>query len=78
MRSTVDERRDVRSSQVRTLGRVANRVASDRSSSGTLIPSSAARLTNAAYTSSSMSRICTVLGMNQCYMRSCMIRCNTA
>jgi hypothetical protein len=44
-------------------GRDANRAASRRRSSGTVMPSSAARRTSAAYTSSSISRICTVLGI---------------
>ena len=54
---TSEGRRPVRASHCATEGRAANRAASRRSSSGTVIPSSAARRTNAAYMSSSMSRI---------------------
>ena len=54
---TSEGRRPVRASHCATEGRAANRAASRRSNSGTVIPSSAARRTNAAYTSSSMSRI---------------------
>ena len=59
-----DGRRPVRANHSAMDGRDANRAASRRRSSGTVMPSSAARRTSAAYTSSSISRICTVLGIS--------------
>ncbi len=61
---TPDERRRVDASHAVMLGRAASRVASARNSSGTLTPSSAARLRRPAYTSSSTSRIWIVFGMS--------------
>ena len=58
-----DGRRPVRDNHSAMDGRDASRAASRRRSSGTVMPSSAARRTSAAYTSSSISRICTVLGI---------------
>lgn len=55
-------RRRVRVSHSATLGRAAILVASRRSSSGTVIPASAACRASAEYTPSSMSRIWIVLG----------------
>ncbi len=69
MRPTRAEGRRVRLSHASTLGRAASRAASARNSSGTLTPVSTARRTSAAYTSSSRSRICTVLGTRRHYMQ---------
>ena len=60
---TSEGRLPVRRNHSAIEGRAANREASRRRSSGTVMPSSPARRTNPAYTSSSMSRICTVLGI---------------
>ena len=66
-RSICDGRRLVRASHSSTVGRAASRVASLRSSSGTVRPASDARRRSASYTSSSRSRTWIVLGMLEPY-----------
>ena len=60
-------RRRVLASQSSTLGLLASRAASRRSNSGTVMPAAAAWRLREAYVWSSMSLICTVLGIYASY-----------